>query len=139
MNRTELQQLADVRIDEAHALLELVPPRPDGAYYLAGYAVECALKAAIAKSNLEHDWPDKQFVSDCHTHNLERLMRLAGLAQARESDAFDRPVFAQHWLIVKDWSENSRYSRHSAEKARKMIDAVVDERDGVLAWIKARW
>jgi hypothetical protein len=48
VNRTDLQELADIRIEEAAALLALTPPKPDGAYYLAGYAVELALKACIA-------------------------------------------------------------------------------------------
>ena len=46
MNRADFQRLADVRIDEAGVLL--AAGRWSGAYYLAGYAVECALKACIA-------------------------------------------------------------------------------------------
>ena len=64
MNRTDLQQLADVRIAEAHALLTLAVPMSDGAYYLAGYAVECALKACIAKTVNQHDFPDKELATD---------------------------------------------------------------------------
>jgi HEPN domain-containing protein len=43
MNRDDFQQLADVRIAEAAVLL--AQGNYDGAYYLAGYAVECGLKA----------------------------------------------------------------------------------------------
>jgi hypothetical protein len=139
VNRTDLQTLADVRIDEAQALLGLAPPRPDGAYYLAGYAVECALKAAIAKLTNQHDWPEKTFVNECHTHNILSLVRLAGLEAARAADAVANPAIAQNWLIVKDWSERSRYERHSQIKAQKMIDAVTDPVSGVLPWIKVRW
>jgi len=139
VNRADLQGLADVRIDEARALLGLTPPRSDGAYYLAGYAVECALKAAIAKLNSQHDWPEKQFVIDCHTHNILALVRLAGLETARAADATANPAFARNWIIVKDWSERSRYERHSQTKAQQMIDAVTDTVNGVLPWIKAHW
>jgi hypothetical protein len=139
MNRADLQSLADVRIDEAVALLALNPPRSDGAYYLAGYAVECALKAAIAKLNNLHDWPEKQFVADCHTHNVLALVRLAGLEAARAADAVANPIFARNWSIVQDWSERSRYERHALAKAQKMIDAITDHANGVLPWIKARW
>jgi hypothetical protein len=38
MNRADFQRLADIRIDEAAALL--AQQKWDGAYYLAGYAVE---------------------------------------------------------------------------------------------------
>lgn len=47
MNRSDFQDLAQIRLAEAAALLQA--ERFDGAYYLAGYAVECALKACIAK------------------------------------------------------------------------------------------
>jgi hypothetical protein len=41
MNRADLQQIAELRLQEARTLL--TGGFPDGAYYLAGYAVECAL------------------------------------------------------------------------------------------------
>jgi hypothetical protein len=139
VNRTDLQGLADVRIDEAQSLLVLIPSRPDGAYYLAGYAVECALKAAIAKLNNQHDWPEKQFVTDCHTHNILKLVQLAGLEAFRAADAATNQALAQNWLIVKDWSERSRYERCSYAKAQKMIDAVTNNVNGVLSWIEVHW
>lgn len=43
LSRSDFQRLADVRIAEAKVLLDA--GMWDGAYYLAGYAVECALKA----------------------------------------------------------------------------------------------
>ncbi len=139
MNRTELQQLADVRLEEARALLALGVPMPDGAYYLAGYAVECALKACISKRYAEHDWPEKQFVNDCHTHNIVTLMRLAELEDQRAREAAANADFAQNWGIVKDWNERARYARHALFKAQKMLDAITDSVNGVLPWIKARW
>jgi HEPN domain-containing protein len=48
VDRQDLQELSRVRLKEATALLKL--GLFDGAYYLAGYAVECALKACIAKA-----------------------------------------------------------------------------------------
>jgi hypothetical protein len=139
VNRADLQALADVRIDEARALLGLTPPRADGTYHLAGYSVECALKAAIARLNNQHDWPEKSFVTECHTHNILTLVRLAGLEAARAADAATNPALALNWSIVKDWRERSRYERHSPAKAQQMIDAVTDSVNGVLPWIKARW
>jgi hypothetical protein len=46
---------------------------------LAGYSVECGLKACVAKQIREHDFPDRQFVLDSYTHDLNRLIGLAGL------------------------------------------------------------
>jgi len=45
VNRPQLRQLAEDRILDAACLLAC--GRPAGAYYLAGYAVECGLKACI--------------------------------------------------------------------------------------------
>lgn len=56
MNRSDIQILADIRVGEAKALLDL--GHWPGAYYLAGYAVECALKACIAKLTKADDFPD---------------------------------------------------------------------------------
>ena len=137
MNRIDFQQLADLRIAEAAALLAL--PMPDAAYYLAGYAIECALKACIARLNQQHDWPEKDFVRDCHTHNILNLVRLAGLDIARSSDVEANPALALNWNIVKDWNERSRYERHSLPKAEKMLLAVTDNENGVLPWIRVRW
>lgn len=47
MNRTQLQILAEERARDAEALLNA--GRWSGAFYLAGYAIECGLKACIAK------------------------------------------------------------------------------------------
>jgi hypothetical protein len=97
LNRADWQYLADVRIAEADALLKLVTPKPDGAYYLAGYAMECALKACIARAYNQHDWPDKQFVAECHTHDLLSLVRLARLDAAKNADSAANPALAMNW------------------------------------------
>lgn len=77
MNRRDLQILADLRLVDAKILID--GSRFSGAYYLLGYAVECALKACIAKQIKEHDFPDKQLVLDSYTHNLEKLLRISGV------------------------------------------------------------
>jgi HEPN domain-containing protein len=64
-------------LKEAKALLDA--GLPDGAYYLAGYAVECALKACIAKSTLRYDFPDKTTVDKSYTHSLTQLVGVANL------------------------------------------------------------
>ena len=106
---------------------------------LAGYSVECALKAAIAKLNNQHDWPEKEFVTRCHTHDIPALVRRARLEVVRVADSNANPALARSWDVVKDWSERSRYERHSQVKAQEMIDAVTDHANGVLPWIKVHW
>ena len=71
MNRTDLQLLADDRLADAEILL--ANGRFGAAYYLAGYAVECALKACIAKLTKAEDFPIKNSTSTVYMHDLKKL------------------------------------------------------------------
>src|SRR4051812_17677734 len=83
VNRTDFQALADVRIDEAKVLLD--QGMFDGAYYLAGYAVECALKSCIARLTIEHDFPPRN-TGDYYSHQVGKLVRTAGLTVQLNTD-----------------------------------------------------
>lgn len=137
MNRTDLQLLAEDRILDAQALLDA--GRWSGAYYLAGYAVECALKARIAGLFRKHDFPDKDQVFRSHTHKILPLVEAAGLKTQQESDAKANPLLARNWTIAKDWIERARYQRWTEAEARRLFTAVTDPASGVLTWIRARW
>jgi hypothetical protein len=139
VNKTDFEQLADLRLAEAVALLGLTPPMPDAAYYLAGYAVECALKACIAKLTAQHDFPDKNFAAKCFTHKLQERVTLAGLESARAAAMGADAALVANWLIVKDWSEDSRYERWTVPEATALVDAIRDPNHGVLQWVKAHW
>ncbi len=139
MNRSDFQQLAELRIAEAEALLTFAAPMADGAYYIGGYAVECALKACISKLYAAEEWPDKKFVQDCHTHEILTLVKLAELETARSLDSANNPNLKTNWSVVKDWNENSRYERHSLLKAQRLYEAVTHPTDGVLPWLKTHW
>src|SRR5206468_11481018 len=115
VNRLELRQLAEDRIADAAILL--AAGRWSGAYYLAGYAVECALKACIARLTNQDDFPDKKFASDCYTHSIEQLVKLAGLKVQRDADATANPDLEANWGIVKDWTEEGRYERNTEADA----------------------
>jgi HEPN domain-containing protein len=56
LKRRDLRELALLRLKEAQVLF--ANGCWSGAYYLAGYAVECALKACIAKGTERHEFPD---------------------------------------------------------------------------------
>jgi len=68
LNLQKLKDLAFIRIREANLLLQ--HNNFDGAYYLAGYTIECALKACIAKQVQQYDFPDLSTVKQSYTHNL---------------------------------------------------------------------
>ena len=136
--RADFQQLAGVRLAEAKTLLDA--GQWDGAYYLAGYAVELALKACIIKLLMATDeFPDKDFSRDCYTHGLEKLVKLSRLEPSRDATATANPNFLAHWVIVKDWSEQKRYHRVAEAEARLLYTAVADIPNGVLTWVKTHW
>jgi HEPN domain-containing protein len=137
VDRKDLQELSRIRLKEATALLNLA--LFDGAYYLAGYAVECALKACIAKRTQRCEFPDKKRVDLSHTHNLRDLFRVAGLDKACLEQAGKDPDFGRNWDAVQLWSEQSRYQRNGRESAQLLLNAVGDRRHGVISWIKLHW
>jgi HEPN domain-containing protein len=137
VDRRNLQELSRVRLKEARTLLRV--GLCDGAYYLAGYAVECALKACIAKGTQRHDFPHRRKVEASHSHNLRDLVKVAGLEDARLGRASEDPSFRTNWEVAQAWSEQSRYRRHRTEDARALLEAVGDNRHGVMAWIKLHW
>ncbi len=111
----------------------------DGAYYLAGYAVECALKACIAKKTRRGEFPDKKKADACYTHSLIDLLRLAGLETAWKERAKSDPVFMDDWKHIRNWSEQSRYQKSNAVQAQELIAAVSARKHGALTWIRQYW
>jgi hypothetical protein len=139
MNRSEWQQLSTDRVRDAKALL--AAGRWSGAYYLAGYAVECALKSCVL-AHVERTgviFEDRKYAEQCWTHKLEDLMRLADLKDALEDDIAKDSDFGLAWNNVKDWKESSRYARWSKAEAVRLYKAITDTKHGVLPWIKLRW
>lgn len=155
-SRSDFQWLATIRVREAKALLDA--GLFDGAYYLAGYAIECALKACIVKKIRRSELPDKKFIQDVYTHKLGRLLELTGL-QVEYQEAMRDKHFASNWTTVNDWSEEARYetlgrryiarfvsrpgirrtSPRAEERARQLYNAITDPQHGVLPWLKKFW
>lgn len=135
MNKTELENIAAIRIKEAEILL--TAECYEGAYYLAGYALECTFKACIAKQVKEFDFPNKQLVIDSYTHNLSKLLTTAGLKQElAEQEKFDKE-FKLNWAVVSKWSEESRYEYSiEKQKAHDFFNAITDSKSGILPWLK---
>ncbi len=78
ITRSDFQRLAELRLREAELLLNA--GCAEVAYYLAGYAVECALKACIcARGRPDHFPPRPDVVNAMYSHNLVRLRELARL------------------------------------------------------------
>jgi len=124
LNRADFQALTQIRLEEADILL--AAGKYEGAYYLAGYAVECALKACIAKLTGLHDFPPKDTSNSYYTHNLDKLLTTAQLRVQLESDRSGNPQLDAYWTEVLLWNEGSRYLRKSPQDAQGLLQAITD-------------
>jgi HEPN domain-containing protein len=138
LNRVALQTLAGNRLADAQALLNA--GRLDAAYYLAGYAIECAIKAYIAKATVEHEFPDKGFVEKSWKHGLIHLMNHAGLQGPLNTAQQADPDLAENWATVAQWNEHFRYYEGiTQQEAIDIVQAVGDPQHGVLQWLRQHW
>lgn len=138
MHRDDLRQLSRLRLREARLLLR--GGAVQGAYYLTGYAVECALKACIARQFEQNDIPNRKLVTDTYTHDLDKLLDLAGLRSAFEQEAAAHPPLRTNWNVIKDWTETARYEPGlTRQAARDLYSACAARRYGVMTWLRHRW
>jgi hypothetical protein len=138
VTRSDLQKLTRIRLTEARILLR--NGCYEGAYYLAGYAVECAIKACIAKRVRRFEFPDKKIAIESYTHDLDKLLGAADIARYHEVVFKVNPTFAGNWRIVQGWSEQARYDAGVSRKdACALYRAIVTRDHGVLAWVKQYW
>ena len=136
MNKSDLEALVDISVKEAKLLLD--NNCYEGAYYLLGYALECAIKACIAKQVKEHDFPDKQLANVSFTHRLGDLLGVAGLKQKLQEKEKTDEEFKLNWAVTKDWSEDARYEHIIEETlAKDFFRAITNEKTGILIWIKS--
>ncbi len=140
MTKAEWQRIAEERVRDAAVLLK--SRRWTAAYCLTGYAVECALKACIVvyvKKNADVVFREKKYSEKCWTHDIEELLKLAGLRVTRDADAPVNSALWLSWQVVKDWNELARYQRKTRDDAENLYEAVTHTANGVLPWIKTHW
>jgi HEPN domain-containing protein len=127
---TDQTKAAVHRLQDARALL--ATQRYRGAMYMAGYALECALKAKLMRvhacrhlaelEKLLHDrgmMPGHQSV---HTHSLEQLFLLTSSLPRL---AGNRPVL-QSLAVANQWIPAWRYSGQPANQrqAERFVDSI---------------
>ncbi len=144
MTRTEYQQIATLRLDEAELLL--TQGKYNGCCYLAGYVLELALKAAICKAMDNEDFFDilkNETLRAFKIHNLKELIILAGLSRKYNNLKVVNPILYDNWLVIFDeirWSEQLRYQMVMTQNnAENMILAINEPKNGILEWIKNYW
>ena len=134
--RRDFQRLAELRTREAVALAR--SRNQQGAYYLAGLAVECAFKACIAKKTRRHEFPaDAKYAGRVYSHDLTELLKLAGLAAQLDRDMRGNSRLAANWGTMKAWKVGCRYET-TGLNGKDMVDSL-ESPDGVLTWIRQRW
>ena len=138
LDRANFQRFAEARIGDARVLLD--NQRCDGAYYLAGYAVECGLKSCIiARLLITDKFPERSFSINFWTHNLSQLISLAGLKERLDKNQ----DVSLDWVLVKDWNETVRYDLRGINDGKSWAEefyrAVTESPNGVLPWIQIHW
>lgn len=156
---SELIAAAPKRLNDALELLEDPTREPGGsdsayrhlcgAYYLAGYAVECALKAYIillldardpahistwseAIRHL-HTAPGKLDLGGARGHSLRELLRASQLEPQIDSD----PAMRANWGICNKWDYSERY-RPKPMLDRQAVSEFVDACEATYNWLRAR-
>lgn len=134
-SKSDFEALAVARLREARALL--AAGEFDGARYLAGYCVECALKAVITKAIVAQTLPRKRSIDKAHTHNLADLLDLAGKRPALLGASEE---VRASWTTVISWTEQLRYETGADRSlAEDLLVAIDDPSTGVLPWLKTHW
>jgi hypothetical protein len=108
VTRADWQQIAEERLLAAQALLGA--KLWASAYYIAGYAVEAGLKSCIlvrigAAPEVLFQESGNKFSADCWTHDIEKLVGLAGLKTVRDTDIAANVAMGNHWGLVTKWNE----------------------------------
>ena len=131
--RRDLLQLSEQWLIDARTLL--AAQRYPGAYHAGGLALECALKARIAKLRQAEEFPDKELALRAWKHDPTELLKVAELS--RLLDAASGAV-QTNWATVKDWKPESRYT-HPVNPATVIafLDALDHPKDGVLPWVRS--
>jgi hypothetical protein len=135
-DRETFQQLAGFRLGEARLLFE--NGQLSGAYYLAGYAIECALKAKISSQFRANEIPDKALVNGVYEHDLSKLLSLANLKEDHANAVSSDPDLRRYWTIITKWKSDARYKIWSLDEAANMLEAVGGDK-GLMQWLRSRW
>lgn len=137
-SRQELKGLARLRLREAEALY--AAGLYDGAAYLAGYAVETALKARICRVLGMADYPSTGPLRPVYAvHDLDQLMLLAGLRPRLD---LANMALLGNWSAAQRWRPEWRYTRpgtYDQQYALNILNAIRDPETGILRWIAKYW
>ncbi len=122
---------AKQRFDDALLLLEM--GRTTAAVYLAGYSVECMLKALILSAVPQAQAEEVLgMFRGARAHDYEWLLRL----YAEKGGAGLPPSVVPHFARVNSWSTDMRYVPGTI--ALREAHAFVDAATTILTWVDGR-
>ena len=98
---SDLETLSLARLEDAKALMEA--ERYDGAMYIAGYAIELALKARICKTLNWIEFPESPDYKSFKIHKLDVLLHLSGIETVIKTDHL------ADWSLASQWNPENRY------------------------------
>ena len=105
MDEDYWKPLSHERVADAQILLN--GKRWPAAYYLAGYAVECRLKACIVR-RIRNDpgivFAKSKFINQIWTHDISVLSDQGGLSQKISNETLTQ--FFTNWLLVQGMERN---------------------------------
>jgi hypothetical protein len=102
MKASDLKQLAQEHLDDANTLQG--GQRFAGAIYLAGYAVECALKFRICQTLGWSEFPPSNEHRALRSHDLNFLLNYSGkLLEIKKEHLVP-------WQRIEDWNPEMRYA-----------------------------
>lgn len=139
-SRDQLRTISKTRFKEVKILYQ--NNLFDGAKYLAGYAVETALKARVCKI-LDSDYPETGEISKSFlTHKFDTLVKLGGLQKTLDNELSSNVNFKTNWSLATSWSEILRYNpigTSTKTDVADIINALEDKKNGILTWLIKRW
>lgn len=114
----------------------LAMKHPAEAWNSSGFAVECALKAAVMVHQRFNRFPSRDLRPDLYTHDLKILAREAGI-DFRE---LVRDPIAAHFQTVLLWSRSEGYNPTTMPMrvAEDMVSSVCGP-SGVIQWLATRY
>jgi hypothetical protein len=118
MSPRDLRSLATDRIEDARVLFD--SGRVAGSMYLAGYAIECSLKARICDSLGWEELRSDGAYRSMKTHDLVFLLSFTG----RESQVLST-AHLSYWSLVTKWRPEMRYE-HAAATSQSDAEAMLD-------------
>mgnify|MGYP001358297154 CR=1 FL=1 len=139
LTRARFKKLADLRLREARELLK--KGYPNGANYLAGYAVECALKACIAKKTRKYEFPPEPAeIRLMYSHSFKDLLKAADLDTVLAADRRADRDLDIYWNRLDSWGVALRYETSlSRADAQDLLNALDEPTHGVMQWLRAHW